>query len=52
MISLEKSGLLLGDLGKKMSDEEILKVRSDLYELAKMALDNYFSSKNETLDNP
>lgn len=47
MITIEKSRKLLGDLGKSMSDEKIEKLRSEVYELAGMALDSYIESKTK-----
>ncbi len=46
MISIEASRKALGKIGKSMSDEEIEKLRSDMYELVNLALDSYVESKN------
>ncbi len=47
MLSIEESRKELGKLADNMSDEEVIKIRNELYELANIALDSYFESKSK-----
>lgn len=44
MISVEKCREELGEISQHMSDEEIIKIRDNLYALGEMALDQYFEN--------
>ena len=47
MISVEKCRELIGLDDKKLSDEEIIKIRSSLYELAELSLECYFEKSKK-----
>ena len=50
MLSLEECRELIPD-GDKLSDKEIAEIRADLYGMAELALDVYFSRKTTKTDN-
>lgn len=45
MLSIEESRKILGSIGEKMSDEEISKLRNELYQLVSLSLDSYIENK-------
>lgn len=52
MIQIEEARKVLGKTGKKMKDEEIIKLQKELYILSNILLDHYFESRtNGKLDN-
>ena len=47
MISIEESRKILGKLGKKLSDEQVEKLRNDLYRMVSIILDDYYERKDD-----
>lgn len=45
MISMEKCRELIGEKAESMTDDEIARIREDLYGLAELALESYFEKK-------
>lgn len=45
MISIDKSKTILGDVGGKLTDEEIENLRNSLYQIISSLLDHYYESK-------
>lgn len=45
MLSIDQCREKLGTLGETLTDQEIAKLRGELYELSNIALDHYIESK-------
>lgn len=47
MLTIEECRKHLADTGKNLTDKEIEKLRSELYQIVSMLLDNYYETKSE-----
>lgn len=47
MLTIEECRKTLEDGGKDLSDEEVEKIRDELYELGNLALECYFEEKRQ-----